>query len=102
MLEKDVERKVRDWVRKRGWKFWKLGGQHNRGKPDDLILGDHGFTFILECKRPGNKPTKLQVTELTELKALGHYCGWGNDVPKIIECIEYAYKEHCVALGMRQ
>jgi len=39
--------------------------------PDRLCMF-HGFVVFVECKRPGNVPTKNQALELAKISSYGH------------------------------
>lgn len=59
MLERDVEKEIRLYAESKGMIAIKLSGPGNRGKPDRLFFYN-GRVLILEVKKPGEKPTKLQ------------------------------------------
>lgn len=56
-LETVAERRFADFVRKQGYTCIKI---QRRGWPDRLIQLDNGYSFYIEFKRQGEKPTKLQ------------------------------------------
>lgn len=86
MLEKQIEAKVCRWAKKNGVKFYKLGGQNNRGKPDRIFMYN-GETLFLELKAPGKKPTKLQDQEIESLRACGIHADWADTPGSAIELI---------------
>lgn len=43
-----------------------------RSVPDRIALCDKGFTFFIEFKRPGNKPTDSQKREHNRLRDRGY------------------------------
>jgi hypothetical protein len=47
-----------------------------RGWPDDLFLIPGGRPLFIEFKRPGARPTPLQLFRLETLNALGYDAGW--------------------------
>ncbi len=70
MLEKDIEIPVTRYAEGKGCIAIKLNGEHNRGKPDKAFF--YGNTvLIIEFKKPGEKPTKLQQQWLDKFVALG-------------------------------
>ena len=91
MLEKQVEAKVFAWAKKNGVKTYKLGGQHNRGKPDRIFMAN-GDVLFLELKAPGKKPTKLQKQEIDDLRDHGINADWADTPGSAIELIkEYLF-----------
>lgn len=71
MLEKNIEKKLRDEVNKIhgiAYKFTSLG---NSGVPDRLVLLPNGRIYFVELKRPGKEPSKLQRMQIARIKALG-------------------------------
>jgi len=57
------------------------------GEPD--IFGCiNGVHFEFEIKRPGEKPTALQLRRLEEWKAAGALTGWFTSMKKLQEFIE--------------
>ena len=71
VLEKDVEKKVRDWAQKNGLLSIKLSSQHSRGQPDRMFLNTKGQVMFIEFKKPGGQPTKLQEMWLETLEERG-------------------------------
>ena len=68
MLEKDIEKRVKDYARRNGWLAFKWAGVNQRGVPDDIFINRHGFILFIEFKREGNKPTKLQALRIKQLR----------------------------------
>ena len=69
MLEREVEKAVVDYAEAKGCISIKLDGMHNRGKPDRLFFYS-GRTLVIEMKKPGEKPTKLQQSWLDRFNAI--------------------------------
>lgn len=69
-LEKDEEGEVVDWCDDIGLKTTKqdVGG----GMPDRVFWLPGGSPLIIEFKRRGKKPRKLQAYRIKELKELGY------------------------------
>ena len=59
MLERDIEHKVTDIAKKKGWLTFKFVSPAQRGVPDRIFMKDGRIVFI-EFKAPGKKPTELQ------------------------------------------
>lgn len=60
MLERDIEKKVSDYAKSKGWLSYKFTSPSNRAVPDRIYLRG-GNTLFIEFKAPGKKPTKLQL-----------------------------------------
>lgn len=70
MLERDIEKKVKEYARKRGWYVKKFTSPASRSVPDDIFL-KNGFVFWIEFKATGCKPTVAQLEEHEKLFAKG-------------------------------
>ena len=72
MLEKQIERKLYDEVKKIEGMCLKQTGM--AGIPDRLVLLPGGRCAFVELKAPGEKPRKLQLMRMKQLKKLGFKC----------------------------
>jgi len=70
-LEKDIERLVCEYAKKRHWLFFKFKSQNQRGVPDRIFVLPCGRVIFAEFKRPGKKPTDLQLHVHDKLKRQG-------------------------------
>ena len=70
ILERDIEKKLVNEVKKRGGKVLKQTGES--GIPDRLVLAPLGICAFVELKRPGEQPRKLQWQRIKELESLGY------------------------------
>jgi hypothetical protein len=68
MLEKDIERKVCDYAKKRGCLAYKFTSPGKRSVPDRLFITPTGRVFFIEFKREGKKPTDGQWREIHRLR----------------------------------
>ena len=59
MRESEIEKKVSDYAKAKGWLVYKFVSPSQRGVPDKIFIGG-GEIFFVEFKAPGKKPTKLQ------------------------------------------
>lgn len=59
MRESEVEKKVVDYAKAKGWLVYKFVSPSQRGVPDRIFICG-GEIFFIEFKAPGKKPTKLQ------------------------------------------
>jgi len=69
--ERDIEKYLRDEIRKAGGRAYKFVSPGNNGVPDRLILMPGGRIVFVELKAPGNKPTALQAAQIAKIRALG-------------------------------
>jgi len=62
-LERDIEKAVKAYARKKGWWVRKFSTENSRSEPDDIFARDFGpfsYVFFIEFKRHGRKPTPTQ------------------------------------------
>ena len=69
--EKEIEKKLREAVKKRGGIAPKWVSPGMSGVPDRLILLPKGKIAFVETKAPGEKPRQLQVSRHRLLRRLG-------------------------------
>ena len=76
MLDKAVERKLRQAVLKRGGLCWKFVSPGTNGVPDRIIMLDGGICTFVETKASGKTMRALQVKRKKQLETLGFkvYC----------------------------
>lgn len=68
--ESTIESAIVRYARRQGIRCVKLNGMHDRGKADQMMLY-RGRVMFMEMKRPGGKPTALQLKWQRELTADG-------------------------------
>lgn len=66
--ENTVESYLCELCESRGWLCYKLACIGTNGFPDRTIITDTGMIVFCEVKRPGEKPRKLQIRRMRELK----------------------------------
>lgn len=71
MLEKDIERKLRERIKTLGGTCEKFVSPGNRSVPDRLVTLPGGRISFAECKRPGKWPTVLQARDHRRRRRLG-------------------------------
>ena len=71
MLEKSIEKKLADAVKKRGGLAPKFVSPGLDGMPDRIVLMPGGRLAFVEVKAPGKKPRPLQEARHKKLRALG-------------------------------
>ena len=86
MLEKQIERKLYDEVKKIDGMCLKQTGM--AGIPDRLVLLPNGKCAFVELKAPGEKPRKLQQIRMKQLKKLGFKCFVIDGVEQIKPMLE--------------
>lgn len=68
MLEKDIERKVCEYAKAKGFLVYKFTSPNRMSVPDRLFIAPNGCVFLIEFKRTGEKPTAAQSREHTRLR----------------------------------
>ncbi len=76
MLERDIERHLVKRVKQHGGLCLKFSSPGRAGVPDRIVVLAAGRVLFIEVKRPGARPTKLQLHMLTVLKDLGCEVNW--------------------------
>lgn len=72
VLESEIEKGVCDWADRRGISYIKLDPYTNKGWPDRIFFLWGGRPLLMELKRPGEKPRKLQQYVLRKLERMGY------------------------------
>lgn len=75
-MEKKIERRLRNKVKKAGGMALKLRDAMYAGFPDRTILMPNGKMYFVELKSPGKKPDPLQVLAMAKLRELGFTAVW--------------------------
>lgn len=70
MLERDIERKVCQYAKSKGWIHFKFVSPGNNGVPDRILMRD-GKVIFIEFKATGERPTVLQAAQHRRLRASG-------------------------------
>ena len=68
MLEKQIEAKVCDYAKARGWLTYKFTSPSHAGVCDRLFISPMGKCVFIEFKREGQKPTAAQAREHERLR----------------------------------
>ncbi len=87
-LERTIEAAVVRWAKAQGIESLKLNTMGRRSMPDRLFWLNGGRPLLIEFKRPGKRPTKLQAYTMKKLKGLGYAVVWCDSAE---EAIEYIY-----------
>lgn len=68
MLEKEIESKVCEYARSKGWLAYKFTSPNRAAVPDRLMISPTGRCVFVEFKRQGQKPTTAQAREHQRLR----------------------------------
>lgn len=79
-LEKEIEKKIGDYAKKRGCLYYKFASPSTRGVPDRIIIAPNGEIGFLEIKAKGKKPTPLQQRHIDTLIMSGCRATWTDNV----------------------
>jgi hypothetical protein len=71
MLEREIEKKVCDYAKEKGFLVYKFSSPNHVGVPDRLFVAPHQQAFWIEFKREGGKPTAMQEREMRRLRHCG-------------------------------
>lgn len=71
MLEKEIEKYLKDQIKKQGGRTYKFVSPGNSGVPDRIVVLPGGRLFFIELKRENEKPRALQKSQIRKLRALG-------------------------------
>ena len=71
VLERQIESKVKDYARSRGFLAYKFTSPGHAFVPDGLFISPKGVVFFIEFKRKGCVPTPGQFREHQRLIAHG-------------------------------
>lgn len=86
MLEKIVEKRLKDGVRSIGGKAYKFSSPGNNGVPDRIVLYE-GKVYFVELKRPGGKQGAIQKVVEKQFNKLGFKIYVIDTVEKVGEFI---------------
>lgn len=68
MLERDIEKKVKDYARSKGWLAYKFTSPGHAFVPDGLFVSPKGEAIFIEFKQLGKKATAGQLREHERLR----------------------------------
>ena len=73
MLEREVEKKLVDGVRRMGGRAYKFVSPGNDGVPDRIVVLPDTAPMFVELKTESGKLSSLQKVQITRLEKLGQY-----------------------------
>lgn len=71
MLEKEIERRMCEMIRKRGGLTYKFTSPGSVGVPDRLIITPTGVVWFVELKTETGRLSKIQKYRIAELEKRG-------------------------------
>ena len=71
MLERDIEKRVKEYARSKGFLAYKFTSPAHIGVPDGLLISPVGFVIFMEFKQTGKKPTAMQQREIDRINQHG-------------------------------
>ena len=95
LKEKDVEKYLKDEIKKNGGIAYKFVSPGNAGVPDRLVLLPDGLMFFVELKAPGKKTRKIQDRQAGRIRRLGfkvEILDSKNKVDYFIDFVKGLYK----------
>ena len=90
--ESDLDEKVGDYCRAKGWYFIRARTDRRStvavGTPDYTIAAHGGRMLFLELKRQGGKATPAQQAAIAQLRKLGHLAYVVDNWPDALRLLE--------------
>ena len=83
MREKEIEKKLKDYVKSKNGECFKFVSPGIAGVPDRIVLMNGGKIGFVELKKKGKKPRPIQVKVMNRLQGLGFLCFVIDDVKQI-------------------
>lgn len=71
MLEKEIERRMCEMIRKRGGLAYKFTSPGNPGVPDRLVITPGGVVWFVELKTEAGRLANIQKYQKSELEKRG-------------------------------
>ena len=80
MLEKEIERRMCELIKKRGGLTYKFKSPNSPGVPDRIVITPVGVVWFVELKNSVGRVAGIQKWQLSELEKRGAnvrvLCGW--------------------------
>lgn len=86
--ESEVEKELVRRAKALKWDSYKFVSPGRNGVPDRMFVYEGGLVVFLEIKRPGAKPTPLQLYQISLLNAKGVQAGWVDNADDGIRLLE--------------
>lgn len=68
MYEREIEKRVKEYARSKGWLAYKFTSPGHAFVPDGLFISPDGVVIFIEFKQKGKKPTTMQEREHQRLR----------------------------------
>lgn len=91
MQETDVERYLKERVESLGGLCWKFTSPGTRGVPDRYIALN-GVSALVEVKAPGEKPSKLQMKRISQVRDRECQAHWVDSPEEVDQLIQHVFK----------
>ena len=89
MREQYIQTKILNYLKSKGIVCVKTITLSENGYPDITgVIPPTGRALWIEVKRPGNKPTKLQLYRLEQLKSAGALAFWADNLDEVKRQLE--------------
>lgn len=88
MRETYIEREVCKWARDRGVPALKNDPTYFAGCPDRIFLVPGGRPIIIEFKKPGEEPERLQAYWMEQFRKLDYDVRWTDSKEEAIKWLE--------------
>lgn len=88
MLERELEKRLVEGVKKLGGKAYKFVSPGNTGVPDRMIIMPGGHVIFVELKTDTGRLTKLQQRQISVIKRLGCNVLVAYGLTGVIEVLE--------------
>ena len=94
--ETEIKKEITDYLKALNYKVYRMPASMighkvkgvDPGTPDLFAVGDH-FTLWIEVKKPGKRPTEIQVEQMIDLLARGEHCLCADSVEKVTSYLKY-------------
>lgn len=93
IVEKDIEKYLRDKIKKAGGVAYKFISPGNNGVPDRLICLPTGKAIFVELKAPGKEPKPHQNLQINRLRNLNFKVFVIDSFEKVDALLEMIYAE---------
>ncbi len=88
MLERELEKRLVEGVKKLGGKAYKFVSPGNTGVPDRMIIMPGGHVIFVELKTDTGRLTKLQQRQISVIKRMGCNVLVAYGLAGVIEVLE--------------
>lgn len=87
--ESSIEKKITTEAKALGYEVFKFTSPARSGVPDRMFINQHGVTFFIEVKRPGQNPSPLQNREILRMSYRSRLLAtWVDNVEEAIEFLK--------------